>query len=178
MKSAAERVMINADEGRTIWLGGCGVVFKVSGEETGGAFSIVEHPVLPKTLIPPHVHRDEDELSYILDGTFGVRIGDTVIEAGAGCYVFKPRGVPHTFWNASDRTARLLEIIRPAGFEHFFDELATAFEAGGGTPDPARITELVEQYHTPYLMDWVPELEATYGVSVLHQGGRPADSRP
>ena len=171
MQMTDERLMVEAGEGRTVWLGGCGVTFKVFGEETGGAFSIVEHPVLPGTLIPPHVHEPEDELSYGLEGTFGVKIGDRVIEAGPGSYVFKPRGVPHTFWNAGETTARLLEIISPAGFEHFFEELAAAFEAGEGTPDPEVINELGRRYRHTYLPEWVPELEEAYGVSVLHGGG-------
>jgi quercetin dioxygenase-like cupin family protein len=167
-----ERLMIAPGEGRTVWLGGVGVVFKVLAEETGGAFSIVEHPVLPGTLVPPHLHHDEDELSYIVDGRFGVRIGDRVLQADPGAYVFKPRGIPHTFWNATDEPARLIEFIWPGGFERFFEELAAAFDAGAGTPDPATINELADRYHTPFVMDWVPELESEHGVSVLHRGGQ------
>lgn len=172
MEQAAERLKIEAGEGKTVWLGGCGVTFKVFGEETGGAFAVVEHPVLPKTLIPPHVHEREDELSLVLEGTFGIRIGNEVMEARPGAYVFKPRGVPHTWWNAGSKTARLVELIWPAGFEHFFEELGAAFEAAGGAPpDPEILKELSDRYRTPYLMEWVPELEEKYGVSVLHGGG-------
>ena len=172
MSTTEQRLLIESSEGRTVWLGGCGVTFKVFGEETRGAFSIVEHPVLPGTLIPPHIHHPEDELSYVVEGTFGVRIGDRVLEAAPGSYVFKPRGIPHTFWNAGSETARLIEIISPAGFEHFFEELAAAFEAGGGQPDPELVQELGARYEHEYVIDWVPELEERYGVSVLHGGGR------
>lgn len=172
MDNTAERLKIGADEGRTVWLGGCGVTFKVSGEQTGGAFAIVEHPVLAKTLIPPHTHHREDELSLVLEGDFGFRVGEQEFTAGPGSYVFKPRGTPHTWWNAGEETARLVEIIWPAGFERFFAELGAAFEeAGGAPPEPELVSELSERYRTPYLMEWVPELERTYGVSVLHSGG-------
>jgi mannose-6-phosphate isomerase-like protein (cupin superfamily) len=171
--------VIGPGQGATVWLGGCGVVLKVSGEETGGAFSIVEHPVLPGTLIPPHVHYDEDELSFVVEGTFGVKIGDRLLEAGAGSYVFKPKGIPHTFWNASAETARLVEVIWPSGFERFFKELGAAFQQAGGPPGPEMIRGLSDRYHCPYLMDWVPELQARYGVSVLHGGGqRPGENVP
>lgn len=167
----AKRTAILPENGTTVWIGGCGVTFKVAGEETGGAFSVVEHPVLPKSLIPPHVHQDEDELSIVVDGVFGVMIGDEVIEAGPGSYVFKPRGIPHAFWNAGDETARLIELIYPAGFERFFEELGSAFEAAAGPPDPDFIADLSRRYHVPYLMELVADLEAKYGVSVLHSGG-------
>jgi quercetin dioxygenase-like cupin family protein len=170
MAEAGTTLTVEPGEGATTWLGGCGVVFKVPGELTQGALSVVEHPVLPGTLVPPHVHRAEDELSYVLEGVFGVRIGDKVLEAGPGTYVFKPRGVPHTFWNAGEEPARLVELIWPAGFERFFEELGAAFTAGGA-PSPDLLSELAERYQVEYLMDWVPELEARYGVSVLHRGG-------
>jgi quercetin dioxygenase-like cupin family protein len=172
MGRTAERLEIGSGEGRTVWLGGCGVTFKILGEHTGGAFAIVEHPVLPKTLIPPHTHYEEDELSFIVEGEFGFKVGEHVFTAGPGSYVFKPRGIPHTWWNGGEETARLVEIIWPGGFEHFFEELGAAFEAAGGAPpDPELVRGLSERYRTPYLMEWVPELERTYGVSALHSGG-------
>jgi quercetin dioxygenase-like cupin family protein len=172
METTAERLKIEPQEGRTVWLGGCGVTFKVFGEQTAGAFAVVEHPVLAKTLIPPQTHHQEDELSFVLEGEFGFRVGEGVFTAGPGSYIFKPRGIPHTWWNAGEETARLVEIIWPAGFEHFFEELGAAFDAAGGAPPgPEVFKELSERYRTPYLMEWVPALERTYGVSVLHSGG-------
>ncbi len=53
-----------------------GVVFKVSGADTGGAFAVVEHPIEPGRRVLPHVHLHEDEYSYVLDGTIGARVGD------------------------------------------------------------------------------------------------------
>ncbi len=83
----------------------------------------------PGRLVPPRVHSDEDEYSYVLEGVFGARIGDRDVSAGSGTYVLKPRNVPHTFWNAGPKRARLVEMISPAGFERFFDELAEVFAA-------------------------------------------------
>ena len=114
-------------------------MFKVSGANTGGAFPIVEHPIDAGRLVLPHVHRHEDEYSYVLEGTIGARVGDREIVAGPGSYVIKPRGLMHTFWNAGPGPARLLEVIAPAGFETYFIELA---EAG----DPGRRQELAAKY--------------------------------
>ncbi len=120
-------------EGRAVELGGFGVVFKIDGEATGGAFSVVEHPIQPGTLIFPHVHEHEDEHSFVVAGRIGARVGDHEIpDAGPGSYVLKPRGVPHTYWNGGPAPARVLDIISPAGFERYFEELAELF----ATEDP------------------------------------------
>jgi hypothetical protein len=54
-------IVVKPGEGRSVWLGGMGVVFKVSGADTGGAFAVVEHPIEPGRLVLPHVHTHEDE---------------------------------------------------------------------------------------------------------------------
>lgn len=57
----------------------------------------------------PHNHTREDECSLVLDGTVGVRVGDSVLEAGRGAYLVKPRGTPHAMWNAGREPAKVLE---------------------------------------------------------------------
>ena len=74
-------IVVKSDEGRSVWLGGLGVVFKLSGADTGGAFAVVEHPIEPGRLVLPHVHRHEDEYSYVLEGTIGARVGDHEVAA-------------------------------------------------------------------------------------------------
>ena len=95
----------------------------------------------PRALAAPlHRHNREDEYSFVLEGRMGALLGDDVVEAGPGDLVYKPRGQWHTFWNAGDEPARILEIISPAGFEQFFAELAPL--AAGGAPDPEAFGEL------------------------------------
>src|SRR5205823_5943702 len=91
--------------GTLVWLGGLGVHFKLSGEETGGSFSLVEHVVEPGTIVPLHTHLYEDEFSFVLEGEIGVRVGEQEILATPGCYIVKPRGIPHMFWNAGTQPA-------------------------------------------------------------------------
>src|SRR5215475_1881525 len=94
------KIVVNPDDGRSVWLGGMGVVFKLSGVDTGGAFAVVEHPIEPGRLVLPHVHQHEDEYSYVLEGTIGARVGDREVAAAGPCsYLVKPRGLMHTFWN-------------------------------------------------------------------------------
>ena len=167
MTSHDNPIVYGPADGASVSLGGIDVRYKVPGAATGGAFSIVEHPVRPGTLVPPHVHADEDEVSYVLEGTLGVRVGDDVFDAAPGSYVVKPRGVPHTFWNAGPDLARLIEIIAPAGFERYFTEMAKLLEDGG--PDFDRISELAAGYHLSFRLDWADDLITKYGVTVLGQ---------
>jgi quercetin dioxygenase-like cupin family protein len=137
---------------------GLSVQFKVPSDVTGGQLAIIEFVLEPRRLVPPHTHRSEDELSYVIDGEIGVRVGDTTISAQAGTYVYKPRDVLHTFWNASDRPARILEIVYPAGFEESFRESADAV--------PATTVRTARQ---PNVHDdtWVPDLKRRYGLKLI-----------
>lgn len=141
------------------------VKFKITGEETGKAFSIVEHPVQPRTLVPPHLHHDTDEYSYVAEGQFGARVGDQIILAGPGDYVLKPRGIPQTFWNPTDKLARL-EIISPAGFEKFFAEAGELFQKS--MPEPEQVRALAAKYNTSLGWDeWIPELTKKYKLKLF-----------
>jgi quercetin dioxygenase-like cupin family protein len=165
MLRADDTIVLDPEAGTTVHLGGVGVILKVLSEQTGGALSIVEHPVTPWTLVPPHVHRNEDEISYVLEGEFGVRVGDQVLRVTPGCYVFKPRNVPHTFWNPSPAPARLIEIITPAGFERFFPEMA-ALIPPEGLPDFEEVGKLADRYGVSF-EDWAPALMAQYNLKLL-----------
>jgi len=160
------RFKIASSEGKLVSMGGIGVKFKITGEETGHAFSIVEHPLEPRTLVPPHLHHDTDEYSYVVEGQFGARIGDEIFLADPGDYVLKPRGIPHTFWNPTDRPARLVEIISPAGFEKFFAEAGELFK--NTRPDPEKIQALSGKYHASLGWDeWIPELTKKYKLRLF-----------
>ena len=162
------KIVVEADEGASVSLGGVGVDFKIPAELTGGAFAIVEHPLDPRRLIPPHIHYKEDELSYVLRGQVGVRIGDQDYVAGPGSYVFKPRGIAHTFWNPTDEPAHLLEFIWPAGFEQFFAELAELGETCPPEEFAERRAELARGYDHYFVHpEWVPELQRKYGLKLL-----------
>src|SRR3979409_523060 len=161
-------LVVGPGEGRSVKLGkGMGVDFKVWGYETGGRFAIVEHPIDARRLVPPHIHLMEDELSYVLEGRVGVRVGDEVAEAGPGTYIYKPCGVPHTFGNPTDQPARLLELICAAGFENYFVEISELFASGAGKPGGPEHEAISARYHEPHCMAGVPELKARYGLKLL-----------
>jgi mannose-6-phosphate isomerase-like protein (cupin superfamily) len=154
---AAVTHLLGPDQGEVVHLLALGVRFLIDGERTGGAFSLVEHPLPPRALgAPLHTHHNEDEYSYVLEGRFGVQLGDDTLEAGPGDLLFKPRGVPHAFWNAGDEPGRLLELISPAGFEHYFRELAPLLAAP--QRDDAAIGEVVARYRLDIDFTTVPIL--------------------
>ena len=162
----------NGDEG---FLGSIGVRFMLDGTEAGGRLSLVEHPMSPRALAAPlHRHSREDEYSLVLEGRMGALLGDEVVEAGPGDLVHKPRNQWHTFWNAGDEPCRILEVISPAGFEHFFRELVGM--GGVAQASPAALAQLNERYGLEMRPESVPELVERFGLRLgepLAGGWRP-----
>ncbi len=109
---------------RSYWYHGYLLTFLATGEDTGGAFSIVETVGRKdQSALPPrHVHTREEEVFYILEGAATFYTDDLEIKATAGSLVTLPRGVPHWFSIDSDEV-RWLNLIMPAGFEQFFKTL-------------------------------------------------------
>ena len=131
--------IIGPSDGKFVDLHSLGVRFMAWDKETGGGFSVVEHPVPPKTLVAPlHRHQREDEYSFIVEGRMGAQLGDDVVIANTGDFVFKPRQQWHTFWNPDDTPCRILEIVSPGGFEHFFRELNDLMAAAGAS-NPSQV---------------------------------------
>ncbi|MGZ4223621.1 MAG: cupin domain-containing protein [Solirubrobacteraceae bacterium] len=149
--------IVGPRDGKAGFLGSIGVRFMIDGEEAAGGFSLVEHPMSARALAAPmHRHTREDEYSYVLEGHMGALLGDEVVIASPGDLVFKPRDQWHTFWNAGDEPARILEIISPAGFERFFGELV---DLGGVTQaEPQTLADLCARYELEMDPDSVPGL--------------------
>ena len=162
MQTAATRVLGPAD-GKAGFLGSIGVRFMIDGDTTAGGLSLVEHPMGPRALAAPlHRHNREDEYSYVIEGRMGALLGDDVLEAGPGDLVYKPRGEWHTFWNAGDAPCRILEIIAPAGFERFFEELVDM--GGVASADPATFEDLCRRYALDMDPSSIPGLIERFGV--------------
>ncbi|HEX5911245.1 MAG TPA: cupin domain-containing protein [Thermoleophilaceae bacterium] len=149
-------------DGKAVDLGSIGARIMAWTEETGAGFSLVEHPMPPRALAAPlHKHSREDEYSFVLEGRMGALLGDDVVYAEVGDLAFKPREQWHTFWNAGDEPCRILEIISPGGFEHFFDELGTLTAADA---DPAELGALAARYGLELQPESVPRLCEEHGL--------------
>jgi mannose-6-phosphate isomerase-like protein (cupin superfamily) len=162
--------VIGPRDGKTGSLGGIDVRFLIGGTDSGGDFALVEHPMGPRALAAPmHRHSREDEYSFVLEGRMGADLGGEIVYAEPGDLVFKPRGQWHTFWNAGDVPCRILEIISPAGFEKFFDQLTEL--TSRNEFDPARVAALAAEYGTEIDVTTVPSLVAKHGLAF--PGGPP-----
>jgi mannose-6-phosphate isomerase-like protein (cupin superfamily) len=161
------RLVLGPGEGESVQIGGLGARFMVGAGESGGGFSLVEHPIAPRALAAPmHVHEREDEYSFILEGRVGVQVGEEIRVAEPGDLVFKPRGIWHAFWNAGDEPARLLEIISPAGFEQYFADLAPWFPPQVPEPDFAEIAAVQARYGLTVDFGSVERLVAEHGLAM------------
>lgn len=132
-----------------VTLGGHPMVFLVTGKNT-------KHTSMFDWTIPAgfatglHVHRVQEETFYMLEGECEWRVGDRVIRATPGTYLFVPPGVRHDIANVGAKPARVLMTVSPPGHEHYFEQLAR-LAAGGGAPDAQAIGELRTRYDTDQL---------------------------
>jgi mannose-6-phosphate isomerase-like protein (cupin superfamily) len=124
---------LDSDGGERLRFSDAEFIVKASAERTGGAFTIIEE-VSPLDT-PLHVHKNEDELWYVLEGEHVIQVGDDEFHVGPGEIVFGPRGVPHAQRRVAPRSGRFLVFVSPAGFEGFFRELAEAERAGASMPE-------------------------------------------
>jgi quercetin dioxygenase-like cupin family protein len=113
------------------------LTFKARGEQTNGSLTVFENTVAPLDGPPLHVHANEDEALYVLEGQLRLLLDGELHSAPAGSFVFVPRGTRHCFQNVGDRPARVIVLFTPSGMERFFDrfaaqaEVADAFRAIG-----------------------------------------------
>ena len=146
-----EPIALREGEGEALWFLGHLLTIKASAATTGGRMAVIENLAAQGPASPLHVHRNENEWFYVIEGELTFWVGGTVITAPAGAFVFAPVGIPHTFSVASDQARFLLGTDRP-GFEDFVravGEPAGALELPpppDGPPDVARLTALAAEF--------------------------------
>ncbi|CAN5647595.1 cupin domain-containing protein [soil metagenome] len=137
--------------------------FLINAQETGGRFSVVEHLLPPRALAAPvHRHTNEDEYSFILEGKVGALLGDDEVYGTAGALIFKPRGQWHTFWNAGDTPARILEIISPGGFEQAFRDL----DELGGELTPEAVSVIGQRFSVAIDFEGTGSIAERHGLKL------------
>lgn len=103
---------------------GLSIRMKVRSSQTNNQYSCVECAIAPKTMGPaPHVHDKLDELMYVTEGTVSILVGKEIYQVKAGGWHLRPRGIPHTFWNATDEVARCTDMYFNQNFDDFLEEL-------------------------------------------------------
>ena len=136
--------------------------FMINATDTGGGFSLVEHLLAPRSLAAPvHRHSREDEYTFVLEGQPGILLGEQEVFPGVGDLVFKPRRQWHTFWNAGDSPARVLEIICPGGLEELFKVLGLMTHE----PEPEEMAAMAAGYGCEVDFEATGPLMEQHGLS-------------
>jgi len=123
---------------------GLPTLVRATAQTTNGGFGLVEQAMPPGFASPYHVHRNEDEAFYVLEGEMAFVCSGTWLTAGPGAYVFGPRNIPHGFKVVGDRPARMLLLCAPGGFEQFVLDLSEPEPAPGVAPAPPDMAKLIE----------------------------------
>lgn len=158
MSDATHPYLISPGEGED----NAGMLIKLRAHDLGGAFSVMEAHVQPNQLLVPHTHDKEDQAVFVIEGELTFEVGGeggTVFTAGAGCYVRKPAGVSHGFWNKQDTAARYIELSAGERFEEFVDDAdEDAMKASLTAPIKHGVTFHFEE---------IPRLMKTHGLTSL-----------
>jgi quercetin dioxygenase-like cupin family protein len=109
------------------------LTFKLRGEQTNGLLAAFESTAGPGEGPPLHIHRNEDEIVYVLEGTLRVKLGGELRPAPAGSFTYIPRGTAHTWQSVGATPARLLIVFTPGAFVSFFEQFAQ--QPAGSSPE-------------------------------------------
>ena len=130
-------------EGRSLWFAADLYTIKAAAEDTDGAFTLFELTAAARFGPPPHIHHREDETYYVLEGEFEFLDNDRVFTAGAGSFVYLPKGRLHMHKNAGETPARALVLNTPAGVEGFIEEGGEpATDPSSSSPPPPEAQDL------------------------------------
>lgn len=156
-------IALQPGEGDARWFIGALGTIKADSETTGGRLALLEFSWPEGGGSPLHVHRNEDEWFYVIEGELTLWVGGEVIVAPAGSFVYGPRDIPHTFVVTSTE-ARFLMVTDPAPFADFVRALSVPAEAM--TLPPASVEPPTPEHMTA--------VAAEYGIEILGPPGIPA----
>lgn len=141
------------DEGEAFFLAGMLQTVKISGADTGGRYGVIEVLVPPGLGSPWHVHPEEDEWFFVLEGNLTVYVADSRVDLTPGGFAFGPMGVPHAFIGAGPEPTRVLVGLAPVQFEGFLREVGQPASArvlpprpAGPPPDPAGLAAIGKRH--------------------------------
>ena len=164
-------ITVPAGAGHSFYFGGLGVHWKIDGHLTDQLFAVVSTILWPPApLLPPCTTTTRKmSFKYMVTGRLGALLGENIVIAHPGTWVFKPRHQWHTFWNDGDEPCGIVEIISPAGFENYFRDVAASWG------DVNRLAEINQRYSLKMRFDSVPNLCRRFNVTFpsLQEAQRP-----
>jgi mannose-6-phosphate isomerase-like protein (cupin superfamily) len=157
MDAATGRVFLVPErDGQSVWVTDELVTIKVTGETTGGLYSLTDSRVPPEGGPPRHVHEREDEAFWILEGELEIAAGEERFVANVGSFVRLPRGVPRSYRNVGTGSVGFLTLMVPAGLEKFFEEVGVP---GADVESPPAID--------PEAIDTLSAAASRFGITIL-----------
>jgi mannose-6-phosphate isomerase-like protein (cupin superfamily) len=132
-----EGLRLNSGPGRDL-------IFKVTGEDTGGAFDYFIVEVAPKGGPPLHVHYKQEETIHILRGHYKIRIGDEIFYCQEGGFAYLPSKIPHAFLNLTNEPGEIIVVYTPGGGHKFYEEFGLI--SRNGPPDPKVLAPIFAKY--------------------------------
>jgi quercetin dioxygenase-like cupin family protein len=120
------------------------LIFKVTGDDTGGAFDYFIVEVAPKGGPPLHVHHKQEETIHVLIGQYKIRIGEETFHLKEGGFAYLPSKIPHAFLNVTDEPGEIIVVYTPGGGHKFYEELGPLTREG--SPEPKLVSQLFTKY--------------------------------
>lgn len=120
------------------------LIFKVTGDDTGGALDYFIVEVAPGGGPPLHVHHKQEETIHVVKGRYKIRIGENTFVLEEGGFAYFPSKLPHAFLNLTDEPAEIIVVYTPGGGHKFYEELGPMTR--GGTRDPKAIAAVFTRY--------------------------------
>lgn len=146
-------------EGTPFWFAGALMVLKAGAEQTGNRLALLDQFVPADYAVPVHVHHDEDEAWYILDGAATFYCGDERFTGAKGAWVFLPKGVAHSF-RVTSAGARLLTLTVPAQFADFV--------RAAGEPAPSHtLPPAASEADVGLMIARMTDIAARFGIELL-----------
>lgn len=137
------------DGGDVLNIAGGEFIHKVKSADTNNVFSVIEIHTPPGESVAAHVHENEDEIVYVLEGEIEVSLGDQTMLAVPGVMALLPRGIPHGFTNVGDTPSVVLDTILPGQFDNYFVEMAALYN--NGEPTQEEVDALSEKFSIRYV---------------------------
>ena len=132
-----EGLRLNSGTGRDL-------IFKVTGDDTDGAFDYFIVQVAPRSGPPLHVHHIQEETIHVLKGHFKIKIGEDIFYLNEGGFAYLPSKVPHAFLNVTDEPGEVIVVYTPGGGHHFYEELGPLTRSG--QPDQKVVAQVFEKH--------------------------------
>ena len=159
-----DTIHIKKGEGKIGKIGGIELISKFSKLQTGGHLGCDEAILKPGHLgAPPHLHKNFDEICFVLEGSVSIMVEEEVFEVNAGDWHLRPRNKMHTFWNPTEAPAKFVDIYIPGGHEDYMADLARLFE-NNGRPQKSDFTLLEQKHDIVYFWNKLPAIMEKYKV--------------